>query len=62
MHTIKYMIEAEAEAKDKRRDKKYYVINRFNGAVRIVYSKTRHLAIIKGREIFGDVALDLYSR
>lgn len=42
--------------------KEYYVINRFSGAVQVVISRNRYRAMQKGREIFGNVALDLYAR
>ena len=42
--------------------KEYVVINRFNGAVQVVYSRNRYNAMAKGRAIFGNVALDLYAR
>ena len=42
--------------------KEYYVINRFNGAVQIVLSKSRYDAMKQGRKYFGKVALDLYAR
>tara|TARA_Y100000592_G_C5268108_1_gene220539 strand:+ start:95 stop:238 length:144 start_codon:yes stop_codon:yes gene_type:complete len=42
--------------------KEYYVINRFNGAVQVVISRNRYEAMQKGRDIFGNVALDLYAR
>ena len=44
------------------KNKEYYVVNRFNGAVQVVISKTRYEAMQKDREIFGQVALDLYAR
>jgi hypothetical protein len=40
----------------------YFVINRFNGAVQVVYSKNRWNAMKRGRQIFGNVPLDLYAR
>ena len=43
-------------------NKEYYVVNRFNGAVQVVISKTSYEAMQKGRKIFGQVALDLYAR
>ena len=43
-------------------NKQYYVVNRFNGAVQVVISQNRYEAMQKGREIFGQVALDLYAR
>ena len=42
--------------------KQYYVINRFNGAVQVVVSKSRYEAMEQGRAIFGRVPLDLYAR
>ena len=42
--------------------KKYFVVNRLNGAVQVVVSKNRMRAMKRGRSIFGNVALDLYAR
>ena len=42
-------------------DKKWYVVNRLNGAVQVVVSESRMKAMDKGRRIFGQVALDLYA-
>ena len=42
-------------------DKKWYVVNRFNGAVQVVVSPNRMKAMERGRSIFGSVALDLYA-
>ena len=42
--------------------KKYFVVNRLNGAVEVVVSENRMKAMQKGRSIFGRVALDLYAR
>ena len=41
--------------------KKWYVVNRFNGAVQVVVSESRMKAMEQGRSIFGSVALDLYA-
>ena len=41
--------------------KKWYVVNRFNGAVQVVVSESRMKAMEQGRSIFGQVALDLYA-
>lgn len=43
------------------KDKKWYVVNRFNGAVQVVVSPNRMKAMERGRSIFGSVALDLYA-
>jgi len=43
------------------KDKKWYVVNRFNGAVQVVVSPNRYDAMQKGRRVFGQVALDLYA-
>jgi len=42
--------------------KKYHVINRFNGRVEVVYSKNRYTAMNKAKAMFGNIALELYSR
>ena len=42
-------------------DKKWYVVNRLNGAVQVVVSPNRMKAMERGRSIFGQVALDLYA-
>jgi len=46
---------------DMTNDKKWYVVNRFNGAVQVVVSESRMKAMEKGRSMFGSVALDLYA-